>query len=565
MPAAAAPLMTAAEQAGPAGWRISQVLAGVTVGGLWAGGRQDAWLAGDECADPATCGNGDAGNGTVVVRHWDGRAWRVVTPPAAYIDSPLDQGVAAVAATSGTNAWVLAARGAGAVASTDALHLTGNGWAAPVRLDAAIHAAVAPSPAQLWAFGEPSRSGPPGYVAHFNGRTWTHGSFPFNGTATAARSADDVWVGGGGDGMAGLGIEHWNGRRWHATPLPDLGVPPSDLLWATVSGLADAGPADVWADISTSDGASGNRPATIILRWNGKAWSRVAFPYAGSASAPVASDGHGGIWLATVSGVGDSAIEWFDHYAGGRWTRVRVPRGEGEQPAVLYLSSMSGTRSLWAAGQVDFADDGEAILTYGGQGTLPRASPGGSERASQDVGDRRGAAACAAHLGPAPVPEGRLGGGGARRELDRGAFFGAAIQDELKELAGDALTTPGAADHELRQREGAAGMLVGGGGRQRGGQVPPPIGGGTQRHPARVADEIAAVARFRQRETGLATPDAEPAREVRVVAGHLVMERDQVRLPRPGLAAVAQVQRHTGRGPRRDAHRPAPGAPVRAA
>ena len=93
----------------PAGWRISQVLAGVTVGGLWAGGPQDAWLAGDECADPATCGNGDAGNGTVVVRHWDGRAWRVVTPPRAYIDSPLDQGVAAVAATSGTNAWVLAA------------------------------------------------------------------------------------------------------------------------------------------------------------------------------------------------------------------------------------------------------------------------------------------------------------------------------------------------------------------------------------------------------------------------------------------------------------------------
>ena len=100
--------MTAAEQAGPAGWRISQVLAGVTVGGLWAGGTQDAWLAGDECADPATCGNSDAGNGTVVVRHWDGRAWRMVTPPKAYINSPLDQGVAAVAATSGTNAWVLA-------------------------------------------------------------------------------------------------------------------------------------------------------------------------------------------------------------------------------------------------------------------------------------------------------------------------------------------------------------------------------------------------------------------------------------------------------------------------
>jgi hypothetical protein len=363
--ATSAPALTAAKQASQIGWRISQVLAGVTVGGLWAGGPRDAWLAGDECADPVTCGDADTGNGTVVVRHWDGRAWRVVTPPRAYINSPLDQGVAAVAATSGTNAWVLAARGADEVDSTDALHLTGSGWAAPVRLDAQIQAAVAPSPTQLWAFGEPSWSGPAGYVAHFNGKTWTHGSFPFNGTATAARSAGDVWVGGGGDGLAGLGIEHWNGRRWHATPLPALGIPASDLLWATIVGLADAGPNDVWADIATPDDASGNRPGTIILRWNGKAWSRVAFPYPGTASAPVAADGHGGIWLASTSGAADKTIEWFDHYEGGHWTRVRVPSGDGEQPGVLYLNSVPGTRSMWAAGQVDFADDGEAILTDG--------------------------------------------------------------------------------------------------------------------------------------------------------------------------------------------------------
>ena len=49
--AAATPVVSTAGQtgqAGPAGWRISQVLAGVTVGGLWAGSARDAWLAGDE-------------------------------------------------------------------------------------------------------------------------------------------------------------------------------------------------------------------------------------------------------------------------------------------------------------------------------------------------------------------------------------------------------------------------------------------------------------------------------------------------------------------------------------
>src|ERR1700722_5976110 len=62
------------------GWRITQVLAGAAIGGLWAGGRRDAWLAGDECADPATCGSGDTGSGTLVVRHWDGKAGRGVAP-----------------------------------------------------------------------------------------------------------------------------------------------------------------------------------------------------------------------------------------------------------------------------------------------------------------------------------------------------------------------------------------------------------------------------------------------------------------------------------------------------
>jgi hypothetical protein len=360
--ATAAPAAKAAAQAGSAGWRITQVLAGVTVGGLWAGGTRDAWMAGDECADVATCGETDNTNGTLVIRHWDGKAWRGVTPPRAYINSPLDQGVLAVAATSAANAWVLAGRGAESVDYTDALHWTGNRWAAPVRLGAAIQAAVAPSATQLWAFGEPPTNAP-GYFAHFNGRTWTHGSFPFNGTAAAARSASDVWV--GGNGARGLGIEHWNGHQWRATALPKLGLTGNDLSFANVQGFADIGPRDVWADISTLNNSGTNPPGTILLHWNGKAWSRVKFPYIGSATASVGYDGHGGIWLVTWNGTGAHLTLWFDHYSGGRWTRVKVPSSHGEQPEVFNLAWIPGSRSLWAAGGVDFANDGEAILKYG--------------------------------------------------------------------------------------------------------------------------------------------------------------------------------------------------------
>ena len=205
--------------AGPAavspGWRITKVLPNLVVGGLWAGGPRDAWLVGEACADPATCGETDTSNGTVVVRHWDGTAWRSVAVPKAYVNTPLDQGVGAVAATSAKNAWVFADRGTESVDYTDALHWTGSGWARPVRLNGMVEAAVAPSADQVWAFGSPNTGSQRGYYAHFTGTTWKTGGFPVEGTTAAALSNDDVWVGGQAASGA-LVIDHWNGHSWKA-------------------------------------------------------------------------------------------------------------------------------------------------------------------------------------------------------------------------------------------------------------------------------------------------------------------------------------------------------------
>jgi hypothetical protein len=277
-------LVACTQQAGPAkqdplraastpGWRITQVLPNLTIGGVWAGGPRDAWLAGDACADPATCGVSDTGNGTVAVLHWDGASWRGVRPPKAYVNTPLDQGAGPVAATSASNVWIAAYRGLESVDYTDMLHWTGQGWAAPVRLPTAIQAAVAPSAVQLWAFGDGTTSGQFGYVAHLTGKTWTSGWFPLAGTAAAALSPSDVWVGGTAS-MGQPGIDHWDGRRWQVTPLPDLGRSTSTVLGLAVEGIAAVGPDDVWADIS-----EGTSP--ILLHWNGKSWARAAVPYAG--------------------------------------------------------------------------------------------------------------------------------------------------------------------------------------------------------------------------------------------------------------------------------------------
>ena len=262
-----------------------------------------------------------------------------------------------MAATSASNAWIAAYRGTESVDYTDMLRWTGTGWAALVRLPTMIQAAIAPSATQLWTFGDGTAPGQSGYVAHFTGTTWKSGSFPLAGTAAAALSPSDVWAGGNAS-TGRPGIEHWDGRKWQATPLPDLGPCTSTLLGLIVDGIAAVKPDDVWADITNLGSSSSNPQGAFLVHWNGKAWARAKFPYAGLAYAPVTTDGHGGLWLVLAA---SNKELWFCHYSAGHWTRTPVPGRSGEQP----LAWIPGTHSLWAVGGVSFASDGTAVLKYG--------------------------------------------------------------------------------------------------------------------------------------------------------------------------------------------------------
>jgi hypothetical protein len=337
----------AALTANTPGWRVTRLLPDVTAGGLWAGGPRDAWLAGDACADPATCGASDTSYGTLVIRHWDGMSWRAVIAPKAYVNTPLDQGAGPVTGTSAADVWIAAYRGAESVDYTDMLHWTGRRWAAPVRLPTAIQAAIAPSATQLWAFGDGTTATQPGYVAHFTGKTWLLGSFPLAGTAVAALSPADVWA-GGNTAMGKPGMEHWDGRTWRATPLPDLGLGTRSLLGVTVEGIAAVTPDDVWADVSDLGTALSGRQGAFLLHWNGRAWARASLPYTGLAYSPVTTDGHGGLWL--VLAAAKNKQSWFCHYS------VGAPR---------QLTWIPGTTSQWAAGDASDAAVGTAVLKYG--------------------------------------------------------------------------------------------------------------------------------------------------------------------------------------------------------
>jgi hypothetical protein len=351
------------------GWRIVQRVPNLGVGGLAVLGPRDAWQAGDECAD-SQC---DGTKSTMVVRHWDGTAWRTLAVPKEFVDSPADQGAQAIVATSASDAWVFAGRGASSVEYTHALHWTGSGWAAPVRLNAGIEAAVAPSATDVWAFGSGNTLAEGNYGAHFDGRTWTQQPFPLEGTAASALSPNDIWVGGSLPGGCGcdspLGIEHWDGHTWRDTPLPGLGLGTMARVNSGIAylvGIAAVAPGDAWADIADIGSDNPKQPGTFVLHWNGTAWTRAAFPYPGSAMSSVTPDGEGGIWLATSTGAGLQSRIWLCHYDGRHWTRTalpNVPSWDGsQQPLTFSLSWIPGTRSLWAVGEFD---TGEVVFKYG--------------------------------------------------------------------------------------------------------------------------------------------------------------------------------------------------------
>jgi hypothetical protein len=344
------------------GWRVDHGLPDVGIQNIWAGGARNAWLDGDVCGDPSSCNSdSDSAKDTLTVRHWDGASWRTVTVPRAYVDTPLDQGGGPVAASSAADAWVFADRGTNEVDYTDALHWTGTGWAAPVRLPTMIEAAVAPSATDVWAFGSPQQYPDGGFYAHFDGRSWASGAFPVEGTTAAGQCGSDIWVGGHTRYFTPE-IEHWDGHGWRVTPLPAVvahcGCTGVMQTPAFITGIAAVSPRDVWADVAVYNTARG----IYLLHWDGRSWSVVPFPYPGNPTSPVVPDGTGGIWLAINSSAGADGSAWLCHESQGHWTRTLVPEPADQSPLVLTLAWIPGTRSLWGAADIDL---GTALLKYG--------------------------------------------------------------------------------------------------------------------------------------------------------------------------------------------------------
>ena len=283
----------------------------------------------------------------------------------------------AVSATSSTNAWAVGNQcRSSACDAIAALILRWNGMAwskvhtpnPSASLDS-LSAVSATSSTNAWAVGWycPTTACAVQHtlILHWNGSTWSRVKSPNPNSAGTnnlngvnATSAGRAWAVGqycvsGCNSMAAVQrtlVLRWNGTVWSkvASPNPSAAGNFLDAVRAPSSTSA-------WAVGEYCSGPCGGSMHTLILRWNGTRWSRV--------KAPNPTAGGSGNYLYGVS-VTSPANAWAVgyncmsechtvtlHWNGTAWSRVASPNPDATSGGGLLfgVSAISATNA-WAAG-----------------------------------------------------------------------------------------------------------------------------------------------------------------------------------------------------------------------
>ena len=329
-----------AQAAATPGWRVAatfpQVQAMTSVSTAGAANDWAVGLSGGCC--------------NLQVSHWNGTKWETIASPPGVGGDWTNQVLgASVAAISGGRAMVL-------VESTDeelgnewvnAYEWRGRSWSAAHGFADLPADAIASGPDDVWGFDGTA----PG-AEHYNGTSWSAVSTPVLVSQASGDAAAGDWITGTVVAQpTQVELLHWSNGAWRNAVLPKITVPAGDRLFP---GAVDAATgSDIWLTVGVGP-ASGPK-TSVLLHWNGKAWSKAAVP-SGVGRGALASDGHGGAWLASSQ----SPPLVMEHYSGGRWVRVAGPAKIALQTD---LALIPGTQSLLAGGEQN--GTAGAILTYG--------------------------------------------------------------------------------------------------------------------------------------------------------------------------------------------------------
>jgi hypothetical protein len=355
--------------------------------GVDAVSANDAWAAGF-----AGTASGKKPDG--LIEHWAGRSWQQEKLPAKVAKAwdrfgPTD---VVVGASSTTNAWVVTQIGAGTTAEDGYLRLSGRTWTTGVLpgSDASAGSLVLVTSVLVlksgtWVFGGKlaglgTQVSFAPYAARYIGRRWSTVKVPGAGeiTAASAISANDIWavtgtsgaadeIGPGGPAAVSSVVLHWNGTSWQQEA-----AQPSLPAGGDLTAIAVRKQLVVGGDVATS---SGGTAVQFTDQLSGGKWSApVDLPRSG-ASAKASNDfpyqieslvpaGAGSYWALSGNLTMVTPMLW--HYAGGKWSAVASPTFGNKHRALLQLSDVVGSASVWGVGALGTESAAKGLIALTG-------------------------------------------------------------------------------------------------------------------------------------------------------------------------------------------------------
>lgn len=317
-----------------ADWRVSVTGRADALGGfqeVGASGSKDAWVV---------------RTGLPLLR-WNGSSWRPASGTAVpYLVSSFSPG----------ELW----RFHESTERVDVVRWNGKEWSRlPIAAEGAhATAAVVPGRGECWAAGiQFGAHGMSDVVWHWQGRGWHTVEAPLPISDFAAASRKDVWALSspgesnlGYDGERAASIMRWSGGSWRRESLPIV-TQRSRLgdAYAELSDILAISRDEVYAvgAITTLEGGERVVKEGIVLRWNGHAWRRLPHRPLSTGYKRVASDGAGGLWLATER---QGRSDVLTHFTGpGKWAQVTLdPPAGATRMEVKGVANVPGTTRMWA-------------------------------------------------------------------------------------------------------------------------------------------------------------------------------------------------------------------------
>jgi hypothetical protein len=279
---------------------------------------------------------------------------------------------------------------------TLALHLSGRRWTEVASPNPGgnghantLASVAATGPSDAWAVGnyaagKTSRT----LILHWDGAVWSRVASPNPGGpknaaglfGVAATSASGAWaVGSYSNGKARRTlILRWNGAAWTQVPSPNPGGPTHD---SRLTAIAVVSARNAWAAGYYQTARAFRR--TLILHWNGRSWTQVPSPNPGGSAdgnllfgvtATSASDA----WAVGYTTTKTGATTLILHWNGTSWSRRPSPNeATGATPRIDHLQGVTATsaENAWAVGYYQLSGAGFYTLILHWDGTSWRAQP----------------------------------------------------------------------------------------------------------------------------------------------------------------------------------------------